>query len=344
MAADSFSSPSNAERDSERESMPRMSFGDHLEELRRRLILSLVGIVAGTAVALAFSRDIQAVLYRPLLIVKAKYGEPLNMLALGPADPFVNWLKIGMISGAILAMPWVLHQIWMFVSAGLYGHERRWVKRFAPISVGLFAAGVLFMYMIVLPIVLNFFVAFNRKFSISDSPPHALERLLLGLEAAPEGDGEAPLPVLPTVPVLQADPADPPPGSMWINQPARKLVVRSPEGQWSIPLTDPKNQSAVSSHFAIKDYMAFVLSLMLAFGIAFEVPIVVVFLAISGIASADVVRDARRYVIFAIVIAAAFLTPPDVLSQILLAVPMIALFEAGLVMARFVERRREATS
>ncbi|MCH7703336.1 MAG: twin-arginine translocase subunit TatC, partial [Planctomycetes bacterium] len=94
---------------------------------------------------------------------------------------------------------------------------------------------------------------------------------------------------------------------------------------------------------AIKDYMSFVLSLMLAFGIAFEVPIVVVFLAITGMVPAETMAGARRYVIFAIVIAAMFLTPPDVISQILLAVPMMALFEGGLMMARFIERKREAT-
>ncbi len=319
-----------------------MSFGDHLEELRRRLILSLVGIVVGAGVALAFSKHIQDILVRPLKVVHQKHGEPLKMLALGPADYFLNWLTIGVISGAILVMPWVLYQMWLFVGAGLYGHERRWVKRFAPISVGLFAAGVLFMYFIVLPIVLNFFVQFNRGFTVSNAPPSGLQRMLLGIEAQPESSDDAPAPDLPPVPILEADPADPPPNSMWVNRPKHQLMIQGDKERWSIPLTDVENQTVVSSNFAIKDYMSFVLSLMLAFGIAFEVPIVVVFLAATGIVPAEAMAGARRYVIFAIVIAAMFLTPPDVISQILLAVPMLALFEGGLMMARIIERKREA--
>ncbi|MCH7703437.1 MAG: twin-arginine translocase subunit TatC, partial [Planctomycetes bacterium] len=310
--------------------MSRMSFGDHLEELRRRLILSLAGIAVGAGVALAFSKHIQAILLRPLDVVLQKHGDELKMIALAPPDLFLNWLKIGLISGAILVMPWVLYQMWSFVGAGLYGHERRWVKRFAPISVGLFATGVLFMYFIVLPIVLNFFVGFNRGFTVSNEPPSGLQRMLLGIDPPAEIDDDATTPDLPPIPILQADPADPPPNSMWVNRPKHQLMIQGDKQRWAVPLEDADDRSVVSSNFAIKDYMSFVLSLMLAFGIAFEVPIVVVFLAITGMVPAETMAGARRYVIFAIVVAAMFLTPPDVISQILLAVPMMALFEGGL--------------
>jgi sec-independent protein translocase protein TatC len=98
--------------------------------------------------------------------------------------------------------------------------------------------------------------------------------------------------------------------------------------------------TTVRSEFALQFYISFVLGLALAFGIAFELPVAVVFLALTRIVPARGMAKARRYAIFGIFVATALLTPPDIISQILLAVPMIALFEGGLLAARIIERRR----
>ena len=93
------------------------------------------------------------------------------------------------------------------------------------------------------------------------------------------------------------------------------------------------------SQFALDFYISFVLMLALAFGIAFETPVVVFFLAWTGIVTTAAMGRARRYVLFATVILAAMLTPPDVISQLLLAGPMYLLFELGIFVARITERK-----
>lgn len=142
-----------------------------------------------------------------------------------------------------------------------------------------------------------------------------------------------------TAPILTEDPPTPQPNSWWINGSERRLKVVIGEKVWFTPLTLEEGGSAVHSQFAIDFYISFVLMLALGFGIAFETPIVVFFLAWSGLVSTKSMGHARRYVILGIVVGAAVLTPPDVISQVLLAGPMYMLFEIGLLIGRIVEKK-----
>ncbi len=314
-----------------------MSFGDHLEDLRGCLIRSLVGVVLGAAVALYFGKATLALIYRPLLIVQANNGLPPNLQALSPTAAFSAYLKIGLLSGLILAMPWVLHELWTFVGTGLYPHERRFVRRLIVPSVGLFAVGVLFLYSIVLPILLQFFISFNEAFDTPNLSPTTFQTLLLQVDKPPETN-ESAQPA--QVPLLKENPPDPKPGEIWVNTTTTRLMLMTSDGVWSTSLERRATPSAMRSQFAIDFYISFVLTLALAFGVAFETPIVVFFLCWSGIVPPTVMARARRYVLLGAVIAAAVLTPPDVISQLLLAGPIYLLFEIGLLAARVTERKK----
>jgi len=317
----------------------RMSFGDHLDELRSCLIRALLGVTLGIIICLIFGREILEIICRPLLIVQHANGLQPSLQVLAPAGAFVAYLKIGFLSGLILAMPWVLYQIWRFVSSGLYTHEQRFAGSLVPASVGLFVVGVLFLYFIVLPIVLHFFIRFNRAFDAPSLTPTTFQRLLLperenALETAPARG-------LLKIPTVQSDPEEPADGDTWINTTTRRLMVRMPGGVWSAPLEPGPASPTMHSEFALDYYISFVLMLALAFGIAFEMPIVVFFLAWSRLISTATMRRGRRYVLLGTVVAAAMLTPPDVISQILLAAPMYLLFELGILVAGTVERKAE---
>lgn len=315
----------------------RMSFGDHLDELRQRLIEALIGIAIASVACLVLGKHILAFIYKPLLVVQHANGLTPNLMALSPTAAFTSYLKIGFLSGLIVAMPWVLHQGWRFVGTGLYEHERRFVRRLAPASVGLFFVGVLFVYYIVLPVVLHFFVSFNRSFPMFDFTPTAFQRLLLpDSEASETSPAKTTTPL--NLPVLAEDPPDPADGDTWINENSRRIITKIPQGVFSVGLEPGAVATTVQSQFAIDFYISFVLMLSLAFGIAFETPIVVFFLAWTGLVSTLAMRKARRYVLFAVIVTAAILTPPDVISQMLLAGPMYLLFEVGLVIARLVEK------
>jgi len=314
-----------------------MSFGDHLEELRDCLIRAMLGVAVATVFTLIFGKSILLVIFLPLLIVQHANGLQPNLQALAPADAFAAYMKIAFLAGLILAMPWVLHQIWRFVAAGLYAHERRFARSLTAGSSVLFILGVLFLYFIVLPIVLQFFISFNRAFAVDNLSPYGFQRFILS--------GQEPTPVVgPAVaepfPICPDDPTDPKPGDAWVNAATRRLTIQTNQGPWSVPLEPGSASPAVQSQFAIHSYVGFVLNLSLAFGLAFETPLVVFFLAWSGLVSTAAMIKGRRYVIFGIAVIAGVITPPDVLSQLLLGFPMYFLFELGIWIAKLNDRRR----
>jgi sec-independent protein translocase protein TatC len=306
----------------------RMSFGDHLEELRSRSIKALVGLAVATTLSLLFAKQMVAIVYGPLFVALRANGQPPSLLALGLSDPFVAYLKMSLLCGVVISFPWIILQAWKFVSTGLYSHEQRWVRLFGPVSVILFAVGVLFMYYVVLPIVLNFFIGFALSFPVPDLPP-----VDLPVESAEEPADEN----IPRIPVLNSAPANAKPGTIWIDARSDRLCVQTQHG---MEFAETRTNTAVRSDFGLQFYISLVFTLALAFGIAFELPMVVVFLSLTRILSAAAMAKSRKHVVFGIVIIAAFLTPPDVISQLLLAGPMVLLFEGGLLAARMVERSR----
>ncbi len=320
----------------------RMPFGDHLEELRKRLILGIAGLAIGTIVSLVFAKRILAFIITPVLIVLEAHGETPQLLALMPHGPFIIYLKVGFLSGLVISTPWVMHQIWLFVCTGLYPRERTFVRRFAPVSVGLFATGVLFMFYIVLPVVLNFFVTFNQGFDLPNLRPNRFQSLLLGTDDKPAEPVK--LPPGPKVPIVDRDPSDPEVGSIWFNSTTSSLNFQTPDGPKATPLKSVTSTRAVASQYGLSFFVSLVFALTLAFGLAFELPVLVVFLAATGIVSTAEMARARRYVMFGIVVAAAILTPPDVISQVLLALPMFILFESGLAVGRVFERRHQESA
>ena len=315
-----------------------MSFGEHLEELRSCSIRALIGLALSCTLSLLFARKIMALVLRPALVVLDVHGQRAQIQALSPPDTFLTWLKMAFIAGLIIAMPWILMQIWRFVAVGLYQREQRFLRLFTPVSITLFLTGVVFMYYIVLPVVLNFFVVFGERVVVTDLQPSGLQELLMGTSSEPE-DGE-PDPLAMGIPMRQTNPADAAPGSIWINEQRGVLCVQTERGIFSVPMQRSDRAAAVRSEFGLNYYISFVLSLSLAFGLAFQVPLVVVFLASTGIVPLNELRRARRYVIFGIFVAAAILTPPDVISQLLLAIPMLILFETALQVARFTAGQR----
>ena len=325
----------------------RMTFGDHLEELRRRVIIALTGLGAAIVLCLIFGRTIVVLLCRPLWAVQLANGLSPQVQVLSPAAGFSVYLRMGALAGLTLAAPWVLYQLWLFVAAGLYPRERRFARGLVPASLGLFGAGVLFLYFIVLPLVLQFFITFNRSLEIGTISVTPFERFLLGMpdvdpsieNSTERGTEAAPL----RLPVLRRDPDRTEPGDAWINTTSKRLIVEGPEGRMSAALEPGDSPTMLQSQFALDFYVTFVLSMALGFGLAFETPIVVCGLAWTGLAPVSTMRRARGYVLLAVAFVSAVLTPPDLLSMMLMLGPMYGLFEIGLLAARLRATPDEAT-
>jgi len=131
------------------EEMTGMSFLEHLEELRRRIIYSFLFILGGFGVSWWFHEQIFALMQKPIMAALRSHDLEQKLVYLNPTDPFNMYLKISFLAGVFVASPFVLYQIWLFISPGLYRHERRYVMPFMFSTVGLFLAGGLFAYKMV---------------------------------------------------------------------------------------------------------------------------------------------------------------------------------------------------
>jgi Tat protein translocase TatC len=143
----------------------QMSFGDHLEELRARVILSLAGIAVICIGTLTYGTDIFEWLCQPLIKAQLEAGTESGVIGLTPTAAFTTYLKVGLVSGLILGSPWLLYQLWKFVSAGLYEHERRVVYILVPFSSVMVLLAIVFLYYLMLPICLQFFLGFTHQFT-----------------------------------------------------------------------------------------------------------------------------------------------------------------------------------
>ena len=141
--------PPVAEEDQE------MTFFQHLNELRSRLLRSIVGLIPAVAVGWLFKKEIKDFLIAPLQPAWEKLhlpGEAVLRFA-GPADAFMMYMKNSLIAGLLLASPWIFWQLWMFIAPGLYAKEKKFAIPFVVVSMIMFLGGALFAFEIVLPFV-----------------------------------------------------------------------------------------------------------------------------------------------------------------------------------------------
>jgi sec-independent protein translocase protein TatC len=156
--------PVGAGRKAISEKMASMSFLDHLEELRRRIIWSLVFISGGFFVCWYYAERIYGYMQAPIMEALRNHHLAEKLVYLNPTEPFNMYLKVGFIGGVFLASPLVLYQVWAFIAPGLYRHEKRYVMPFMFSTVGLFIAGGVFGYKMVYPAALDFLIGYGAQF------------------------------------------------------------------------------------------------------------------------------------------------------------------------------------
>jgi sec-independent protein translocase protein TatC len=141
--------PGDGEGDEEG-GMLRMSFLEHLEELRSRIIKALIGLVVAFVASLAFASPLWSIIAAPAVKALTTLGiDPPELAQITPMEAFNTiWVKIPLLCAVFLASPWVLYQVWAFISPGLYRRERRWAVPFIVCSAGLFILGGLFAYFV----------------------------------------------------------------------------------------------------------------------------------------------------------------------------------------------------
>jgi sec-independent protein translocase protein TatC len=364
----------------------RMTFGEHLDELRTRLINALWVYMAVFVVCFIYNEALIKFVCEPLFWVLIYNDYPPALFPRQVTEVFFTALWVSGIAAFIFSSPWIFYQIWAFVAAGLYPSEKRVVFLYAPMSAVCFVAGAAFFYLLFLPISLNYFVSFGRdvKFRATESEPPWVIKQLFG--DRPMEEAKAPPPatvkaktadgkeialtldttnlVRSDIPVreIEPEPAEMRPGMMWYNAKTRELRVvvrhhevdengwfdkamhrvdgrelKAPRREWDVRSVAMQSDSFLAQAFTLNDYVNFVTFMTLVFGIAFQVPLVVMFSVRVGFVDRAYLGSIRRYVFAALVLVAVFITPtPDPFTQLMLGVPMYLLFELGLFLSRFV--------
>lgn len=306
-----------------------MPLGDHLEELRRRIVLALVGLVPFFVLALLVSRGVLEFLLVPVRAALRDAGLPPVIQSTGPIEVFGSYMRVALILTILAGSWWLLTQLWLFVRPGLYHAERRFVYILIPMSVLLTALGTVFMYTVMLPVVLAFFITFGSTLGVPEYRPVDL----------PAGV------VLPEAPVLQGDPPNPRPGQHWINlelREARFCLSIDDSGRPLVAGTALTSGSGILQLYRLSEYVKLILMLALGFAIGFQMPVVVLLLGWAGVVEPRDLTGARRYMLMGCMVAGAFLTPADPLSMLLLAVPLYLLYELGLILLRVLPASRIA--
>lgn len=142
----------------------QMSFLEDLEELRKRLIHSVLSVIIGFCIAFYFSDQIYGYLARPLVDTLRSLHLSDKLVFTNPTDPFNLYIKLSLVMGLFIASPYVLLQVWLFISPGLYRHEKRYVWPFVSFTSLLFMCGGAFAYKLAFPAALRFLVEFGKRF------------------------------------------------------------------------------------------------------------------------------------------------------------------------------------
>ncbi|PYX88085.1 MAG: twin-arginine translocase subunit TatC [Acidobacteria bacterium] len=147
-----------------KDTMPAMSFLEHLEELRRRIIYSLIAVAVAFFLCWGYAERIYEIMQKPIMSALHNHGMAERLVYLNPTEPFNLYLKVAFLVGLFVASPVVLYQLWLFISPGLYRHEKRYVTPFMISTVGLFVAGGYFGFRIVYPAALDFLIGYGKQF------------------------------------------------------------------------------------------------------------------------------------------------------------------------------------
>lgn len=159
--------PAEDEEEDEDDGMLRMSFLDHLEELRNRLIKVVAGVGVAFLFALIFANDLWALISAPAATALESLGFEPTLAQITPMDAFTTiWVKVPLLASIFIASPWVLYQVWSFIAPGLYKNERRWAGPFVIVSAGLFIAGGLFAYFVAFRFGLTFLLGIGKDINI----------------------------------------------------------------------------------------------------------------------------------------------------------------------------------
>ncbi len=306
-----------------------MSFGDHLEELRRCLLYAIAGIFPIFFISLYYSRELIQLVTYPVRSALRHAHLPASLQSTGVFETFNASMQVALMVTILLGSPWILWQLWRFIAPGLHQHEKRFVHVLLPLSALLTVTSIVFFYSLVLPIILTFMIDWGVMKDLNKT-------------------ATAPLPAgitLPVFPVLEKSPADAPPGSAWISKEDQRLTFAMPNASGQIEYygVDLGPSAMISPDFRVREYLSTLITMALSFAAAFQTPVIVLMLGWVGIIDTAFLSKFRRHAVLASLIAGALLTPGDPMSFVMVTIPVYLLYELGGLLLRLMPAHRVAS-
>lgn len=241
----------------------RMTLLQHLTELRKRLLWSLVIMALGMGVCYLFVDEIYAFLVKPLAEAMGP-EDSRRLIYTSMTEAFFTSLKVTFFAGVFLTFPFLLWQVWLFIAPGLYKNERKAFWPFLVATPLLFFFGGAFLYYVILPMAWPFFLSFQTT-TLQTSLPIQLEA-------------------------------------------------------------------------KVSEYLDLIMTMIFAFGLCFQLPVLLTLMGRAGLITAGQLVSFRKYAIVLIFIFAAIATPPDMISQVILAIPLLLLYEISILLIRHAQK------
>lgn len=299
-----------------------MGLGEHLEELRKRVLLSVLGLLPIFVACLYFGDRLVRLAIMPASDALKNAGEAANYQLNNALEGFGAYVKVAAIITLAFAGPWIIFQLWKFIAPGLYARERRFAYILAPFSTFMAIGGLAFAYFVVLRIMLGFLISFNSGL-LGSEPPRALAELPQGVVLAP------------MMPVLDGEPPDPKPGTAWVNTDVMewRVCIGIKDGKPDIVGHPLSHSGSIAQQFRLKETLDMVVMTCLATIAGFQTPVVVLLLGWAGVVNPKFLWRYWKHAFAICAVLGALLTPsPDPQSMLLIAVPMFMLYLVGLVL------------
>lgn len=250
---------------------------EHLIELRKRLIWSVLAFLVGMVIAFTIWNPIFNFLTQPICSALARRGEECGLIMIKLQEGFFVAVRISVIGGLFLSFPFIAYQLWRFVAPGLYRSEQKAFLPFLIASPVMFVLGAAFAYYTVIPLAFDFFLGFQQGGVLMDAPSGATGAL-----------------------------------------------------------------AGVTFQGSMAEYLSLTGMFIIAFGLCFQLPVLLTLMGKAGLVSSAGLAKARRYAIVGILVVAALVTPPDVITQLILFAAVYGLYEISILLVRRVERIRNA--
>ncbi|MEX0968870.1 MAG: twin-arginine translocase subunit TatC [Paracoccaceae bacterium] len=264
---------------------------EHLAELRKRLIYSVIAFIVGMVICFTFGSQILGFLLMPIeSTMRALGNENPMMQYTAPQEYFFTLIRISMVGGLALGFPVIAYQLWRFVAPGLYRSEQGAFLPFLIASPALFLMGAAFAHYVVIPLAMTFFLGFADV-------PSLLAALVSSTETMTE----------------------------------------------TITDTLPATDAGIDIVFngKVNETLDITLKMIVAFGLCFQLPVLLTLMGKAGLVSSAGLGNTRKYAMVGILLLAAIVTPPDVITQVILFSVVYGLYEVSILLVRMVEKKRE---